>query len=95
MGSEADRAATLTAIRLRLEGQERASLEDLLRAGKDVTERDPLTEALGRQQLGPASRTPSSAASASAARHWRTCSTSGVVDLDHDVADLRPVSTYL
>jgi hypothetical protein len=52
-GLETDQAATLTAIRLRLEGRERASLEDLLRAGKDVAERDPLTEAMGRQQTGP------------------------------------------
>lgn len=52
-GLETDQAATLTAIRLRLEGKERASLEDLLEAGKDVAERDPLAEALGRKQAGP------------------------------------------
>ena len=52
-GLEADQAATLTAIRLRLEGRERASLEDLLRAGKDVAERDPLAEALDRKPNAP------------------------------------------
>ena len=52
-GLETDQSATLTAIRLRLEGRERASLEDLLRAGKDVAERDPLAEALGRKPTGP------------------------------------------
>jgi hypothetical protein len=52
-GLEADQAATLTAIRLRLEGRERASLEDLLRAGKDVAERDPLADALGRGPTAP------------------------------------------
>jgi len=35
-GLEPDQAATLTAIRLRLEGKPRASLEDLLEAGKDL-----------------------------------------------------------
>jgi hypothetical protein len=52
-GLETDQAATLTAIRLRLEGHERASLEDLLRAGKDVAERDPLSEAIGRKRAAP------------------------------------------
>jgi hypothetical protein len=52
-GLEADQAATLTAIRLRLEGRERASLDDLLRAGKDVAEPDPLAEAMRRRQQGP------------------------------------------
>jgi hypothetical protein len=52
-GLETDQAATLTAIRLRLEGRERASLEDLLRAGEDVAERDPLTEAMRRKEQGP------------------------------------------
>jgi len=52
-GLETDQAATLTAIRLRLEGKERASLEDLLQAGRDVAERDPLGEALRRPKAGP------------------------------------------
>ena len=35
-GLEPDQSATLTAIRLRLEGKSRASLDDLLDAGKDL-----------------------------------------------------------
>ena len=46
-GLATDQSATLTAIRLRLEGKERASLEDLLTAGKDLG--DPLREALSRE----------------------------------------------
>jgi hypothetical protein len=45
-GLEPAQSATLTAIRLRLEGVERATLEDLLAAGKDVGGKDPLAEAL-------------------------------------------------
>ena len=50
-GLEADQSATLTAIRLRLEGKSRASLDDLLDAGKDLGGKDPLAEAMtGRRQ---------------------------------------------
>jgi hypothetical protein len=52
-GLEADQSATLTAIRLRLEGKSRASLDDLLVAGKDLGGKDPLTEAVTRRQQGP------------------------------------------
>jgi hypothetical protein len=52
-GLEPDQSATLTAIRLRLEGKSRASLDDLLAAGKDVGGKDPLTEAMTRRQQGP------------------------------------------
>ncbi len=52
-GLEPDQAATLTAIRLRLEGKQRASLEDLLEAGRDLGDADPLTQALGRPQAKP------------------------------------------
>jgi len=45
-GLEPAQSATLTAIRLRLEGVERATLEDLLVAGKDVGGKDPLADAL-------------------------------------------------
>ena len=45
-GLEPAQSATLTAIRLRLEGVERATLEDLLKAGKDVGGKDPLADAL-------------------------------------------------
>jgi hypothetical protein len=51
-GLEADQSATLTAIRLRLEGKSRASLDDLLVAGKDLGGKDPLGEAMTRRQ-GP------------------------------------------
>src|SRR5215207_8714326 len=47
-GLEPDQSATLTAIRLRLEGKSRASLDDLLVAGKD-----PLTDAMTRRQQAP------------------------------------------
>jgi hypothetical protein len=52
-GLEADQSATLTAIRLRLEGKSRASLDDLLTAGKDLGGKDPLTDAMTRRQQGP------------------------------------------
>ena len=49
----ADQSATLTAIRLRLEGKSRASLDDLLVAGKDLGGKDPLAEAMTRRRQGP------------------------------------------
>ena len=53
-GLDTDQSATLAAIRLRLEGKQRASLEDLLDAGKDLGDRpDPLKEAMERQARGP------------------------------------------
>ena len=52
-GLEPDQSATLTAIRLRLEGKSRASLDDLLDAGKDLGGKDPLTEAMTRRRQGP------------------------------------------
>jgi hypothetical protein len=52
-GLEADQSATLTAIRLRLEGKSRASLDDLLVAGKDLGGKDPLSEAMTRRQQAP------------------------------------------
>jgi hypothetical protein len=52
-GLSPEQASTLTAIRLRLEGKERASLEDLLEAGKDLGGRDPLAEAMERQTRKP------------------------------------------
>jgi hypothetical protein len=52
-GLEPDQSSTLTAIRLRLEGKSRASLDDLLTAGKDLGAKDPLTEAMTRPQQGP------------------------------------------
>jgi hypothetical protein len=52
-GLSTEQSATLAAIRLRLEGKERASLEDLLDAGKDLGERDPLAEAMRRQHNAP------------------------------------------
>ena len=52
-GLEPDQSATLTAIRLRLEGKSRASLDDLLTAGKDLGAKDPLTDAMTRRQQGP------------------------------------------
>jgi hypothetical protein len=45
-GLTAQQSSVLTAVRLRLEGKERASLDDLLDAGKDLGGKDPLTEAL-------------------------------------------------
>ena len=53
-GLEPSQSATLTAIRLRLEGVERATLEDLLKAGRDVGGKDPLADALrDRTRTGP------------------------------------------
>jgi hypothetical protein len=52
-GLEPDQSATLTAIRLRLEGKERASLDDLLTAGKDVGGKDPLADAVRERRGGP------------------------------------------
>ena len=53
-GLAPDQSATLTAIRLRLEGKTRASLDDLLQAGHDVGGKDPLTEAMTpRRRQGP------------------------------------------
>lgn len=52
-GLEPDQSATLTAIRLRLEGKSRASLDDLLVAGRDLGDKDPLSEAMTRRQQGP------------------------------------------
>jgi hypothetical protein len=51
-GLEPAQSATLTAIRLRLEGVERATLEDLLAAGKDVGGKDPLDDALRERPRG-------------------------------------------
>jgi hypothetical protein len=52
-GLEADQSATLTAIRLRLEGKSRASLDDLLDAGGDLGGKDPLGEAMTRRRQEP------------------------------------------
>jgi hypothetical protein len=52
-GLEPDQSATLTAIRLRLEGKGRASLDDLLTAGKDLGGKDPLADALRERRRGP------------------------------------------
>ena len=52
-GLETGQSATLTAIRLRLEGKSRASLDDLLTAGKDLGGKDPLSEAMTQRQQGP------------------------------------------
>jgi hypothetical protein len=52
-GLEPDQSATLTAIRLRLEGKSRASLDDLLTAGKDLGGKDPLSEAMTRRRRDP------------------------------------------
>jgi hypothetical protein len=52
-GLEPDQSATLTAIRLRLEGKSRANLDDLLDAGKDLGGKDPLAEAMQRRRQGP------------------------------------------
>ena len=45
-GLSAQQSSVLTAVRLRLEGKARATLDDLLDAGKDLGGKDPLTEAL-------------------------------------------------
>ena len=52
-GLEPDQSATLTAIRLRLEGKARASLDDLLDAGHDVGGKDPLADAVRRAERRP------------------------------------------
>jgi hypothetical protein len=52
-GLEPDQSSTLTAIRLRLEGKSRASLDDLLTAGKDLGGKDPLTEAMTQRRQAP------------------------------------------
>jgi hypothetical protein len=52
-GLEPDQSGTLTAIRLRLEGKSRASLDDLLEAGRDVGAKDPLTDAMRRAERRP------------------------------------------
>jgi hypothetical protein len=52
-GLEPDQSATLTAIRLRLEGKSRASLDDLLDAGHDVGGKDPLADAVRRTERRP------------------------------------------
>jgi len=52
-GLDPDQSATLTAIRLRLEGRERASLEDLLTTGRDLRGKDPLDDALTRPRSSP------------------------------------------
>ena len=57
-GLEPDQSATLTAIRLRLEGKSRASLDDLLVAGKDLGGKDPLAEAMTRRRQGAELRRP-------------------------------------
>ena len=52
-GLTTEQSSTLTAIRLRLEGKQRASLDDLLAAGKELGGKDPLTEALRRKESKP------------------------------------------
>ncbi len=52
-GLSAWQSSTLTAVRLRLEGKARASLDDLLDAGKDLGGKDPLADALGRKTPKP------------------------------------------
>jgi hypothetical protein len=52
-GLEPDQSATLTAIRLRLEGKSRASLDDLLSVGRDLGGKDPLAEAMQRREQSP------------------------------------------
>jgi hypothetical protein len=52
-GLTTQQSSTLTAIRLRLEGKARASLEDLLDAGKDLGGKDPLADALRQQSRKP------------------------------------------
>ena len=52
-GLEPDQSATLTAIRLRLEGKSRASLDDLLTAGKDLGGKDPLSGAITQRRQAP------------------------------------------
>jgi hypothetical protein len=52
-GLAPEQSATLTAIRLRLEGKSRASLDDLLKAGHDVGGKDPLSDAMRRAERRP------------------------------------------
>jgi hypothetical protein len=52
-GLSAQQSSTLTAVRLRLEGKTRASLDDLLDAGKDLGGKDPLGDALSRKAPKP------------------------------------------
>lgn len=52
-GLSTQQSSTLTAIRLRLEGKTRASLDDLLDAGKDLGGKDPLAEALRGERPKP------------------------------------------
>jgi hypothetical protein len=52
-GLSTEQSSTLTAIRLRLEGKQRASLDDLLAAGRDLGGKDPLAEALRRKEHKP------------------------------------------
>ncbi len=52
-GLTAEQSSALTAIRLRLEGKHRASLEDLLAAGRDLGGKDPLAEAMRRGEQKP------------------------------------------
>jgi hypothetical protein len=52
-GLDPDQSATLAAIRLRLEGKQRASLDDLLTAGRDLRGKDPLDDALTSPKQGP------------------------------------------
>jgi hypothetical protein len=52
-GLAPDQSATLTAIRLRLEGKSRASLEDLLSAGRDLGGKDPLSDAMRKSERRP------------------------------------------
>ena len=52
-GLTAQQSSVLTAVRLRLEGKSRASLDDLLDAGKDLGGKDPLTEALSSEPDRP------------------------------------------
>ena len=52
-GLDTDQSATLAAIRLRLEGKARASLEELLDAGSALADSDPLAEAMRRQAARP------------------------------------------
>jgi len=52
-GLTPEQSSTLTAIRLRLEGKARASLDDLLAAGRDLGGKDPLAEAVRRGDAKP------------------------------------------
>jgi hypothetical protein len=52
-GLDPDQSATLTAIRLRLEGKQRASLDDLLTAGRDLRGKERPDQALTSPKQGP------------------------------------------